>query len=68
MRLSSLIVREASQNEFVIGMLLTSNWVQPVEASFENSSLRTVALELPTVSDRESDADVRIRIRCFLPD
>jgi hypothetical protein len=63
-----MIIREAAQNEFVIGMLLTSNRSEPVEACFDNSSLRKVAVELPTVAGREPDADLRIRIRCFLPD
>jgi hypothetical protein len=62
-----MIVREAAKNEFVIGMLLTSSSSEAVEASFENCSLRTVAVELSAEADRESDTDLRIRIRCFLP-
>lgn len=67
MRLSNMIVREASENEFVIGILLSSSSSEPVEASFANSSLRTVDVELPTETDQELDVHLRIRVRCFLP-
>lgn len=67
MRLSNMIVREASENEFVIGILLSSSSSESVEASFANSSLRTVPVELLTETGQESDVGLRIRIRCLLP-
>ncbi len=68
MILSNMIVRETAENEFVIGMLLSSGVGEPVQGIFENKSLENVAVEFPVETDTQPNAEFRIRVRCFLPD
>jgi len=67
MTLSTMLVRETFENEFVIEMLLTSGGTEPVRATFDNKLLRTVALDLQKDTVIKQDFDLRFQIRCFLP-
>lgn len=68
MTLSNMIVRENAENEFFIGMLLSSGTAEPLQATFDHRSLRTAPVEFPAEADLQQGPGLRIRIRCFLPD
>jgi hypothetical protein len=67
MTLSNMIVRETADNEFAIGMLLTSGTAEQAEAIFDNKFQGTIAVELPVGTEGQQDFQLKVKVRCFLP-